>query len=117
MTKQEYFEKLKIAAYNGTFPSTSKDVYGTTTCRYRADKTACCKKRCAIGILIPDEVYDEFIEGNAICRIINFFEIPDNMTLDDLALVQSLHDSMATEWNADEFIKGIKNLACFAGLE
>ena len=62
-------------------------------CHYRgANGTAC-----AVGVLIPDEVYDPMMEGRTVVKLVNdsTFEIPKwmakNATL--LAWLQNVHDT------------------------
>lgn len=114
MTNQEYLEMLVRAAHDGTFPSLNET---RRECRYRNQEG----KRCAIGLIIPDEVYAPAWEGETvhglpqILRTLLKILLPD-MTADELQSVQLLHDqhAMGKEgWNTEQFITDLRQLPCF----
>lgn len=113
MTKQEYFELLKESAYNGTFPSAVKHERGTS-CLYRKDKTAGCKQRCAVGLLIKDEDYDSDLDLSPAYEVLHLVDIPEGMTEGDLLNVQMAHDDEArrNEFSPARFMESIM-LGCF----
>lgn len=113
MTKQEYYDLLVESARNGVFPSYADDV-----CRFRMDETPACRQRCAIGLLIKDEMYDPGMEWNTIKEICDSgsMEVPEGLSYLDLSRIQSTHDCNTEEaytWNADTFIAQLNLLPCF----
>lgn len=121
MTKQEYFDLLVQSASDGTFPSITIKGDVRDNCRYRADGTANCKQRCAVGLLIPDEMYDPTLEGMSAYKLYHHLEslpIPDGLKLRDLFRIQQAHDSMAlVGWDEEEFLEVISDLDCFLGVD
>jgi len=114
MDKWEYKRLLEQSAVDGTFPSYINDP--TSYCLYRKDKTASCKQRCAIGVLIPDELYDPTIEyGIGTNKVLDKFNIKvDGLSTQDFLYIQSCHDENASEcWDSNQFISDINNLDCF----
>lgn len=113
MTKQEYYDLLVKSAQDGTFPS-----YEDSECRYRADRTALCKRRCAVGVIIPDESYSTDMEGCGVSSALIDPWIPDGMTLRDMGFVQDAHDTLADchieTWKASKFVMKLNLLNCFA---
>ena len=78
----------------------------------------CCYKnqegaRCAVGVLIPDDLYHPIIEGNPAKRLPDvilkniFQETPTEIELAFLGLVQSIHDRYnwagGTDW--EEYLR------------
>lgn len=114
MTKREYYDLLVKSASDGTFPSGAP-----MDCRYRDDGTPGCPKRCAIGLLIPDEKYVEEMEGRNMLVLghsyPNAVTMPDGLTVEDLGSVQRLHDFAFDDgdWLSDEFLAGLDKLPCF----
>lgn len=97
-TAQAYYDSLVADATNGNFPAVSKE----GRCRYRADGTASCQKRCAVGKLIPDESYDSRIEGMHVTMPPVhglLFGVPVGIEKYDLWYIQNAHDSTARAWN------------------
>jgi hypothetical protein len=58
---QEYYDQLMAACDDGTFPSYAPDEGNSNGCWYRSPDG----KRCAVGIRIPDELYDPELEGTS----------------------------------------------------
>lgn len=117
MTKREYYDLLLKSADDGTFPSVGPSM---RSCLYRADQTAACKRRCAVGLLLPDDEYIPDMEGLGVTsledRYRSRFVMPEGMKLDDLDYVQRLHDGVAQQgggWDATRFKADLKQLHCF----
>ncbi len=60
MTKQEMFDTVATHL----FSQGKQALYGDGTCAYRGDEGT----KCAIGCLIPDDVYTEDMEGRGIAE-------------------------------------------------
>ena len=128
MTKVQYIMLLAKACRDGIFPS----VIGRG-CRYRGENG----KKCAIGVLIPDEVYqpqfddmkligpsfsetsmsahelDDYCTRNKLELNVN--ELVDGLKVGDLAQIQHIHDTLAQQKGSDssEFIIFLQNMKCF----
>lgn len=114
MTKQQYFDLLVSTSERGLFPAV-----GNFGCAYRTGTG----RRCAVGLLIPDDQYRRNMEG---FDAFNLFRtspelqqfIPEGMTAMDLDRVQACHDRRSgDDWNHADFVAGLKGLPCFAGQE
>lgn len=76
------------------------------TCKYRHPESG---ERCAIGALIPDDSYDELMEGRLVGTVIHRYEGVANALVNvDMALLRELqtaHDyptgGMVSNWPAD----------------
>lgn len=105
---QEIFDKVvnhlrqqnaKSLAYN---PDGSiKTMHGSEVCLYRTDDG----KKCAAGILIPDEEYSSRMEGVSIDELVNsyefLFELKPNISL--LLELQHIHDTFKVHNWENEF--------------
>lgn len=122
MTKAQYLGLLLKSAEDGTFPSAEG-----WRCRYRADSTAACEQRCAVGLLIPDEKYTPAMERRGVREVLREFpgavDIPDGMDYWDMANVQAAHDDWVSLWRDDPargregFLGQVRKLSCFEGVE
>lgn len=116
LTAREYYDLLVRSAKDGTFPSF--DVK-TKTCLYQSPCSDGIVYRCAIGILIPDHLYDiQFDRANMkvddLPKSVLEQVTPFDMTLIDLNNIQRCHDELANRiWNTAEFIASINRLDCF----
>lgn len=95
LTKQEYLDRLLAACEDGTFPS----VGFTGGCAYRADETATCKQRCAVGLLISDDKYESVMDsGNyslsRLCKE-DVVEPVEGFGVNELRIVQMYHDDIS----------------------
>lgn len=117
MNKWDYKALLEESAFNGVFPSIDRD-----GCSYRKTFEANCISRCAIGLLIPDELYDVRMEFKNINDLVE--EYPeleeyikvDGLSIKDLRDIQNTHDKFddfCKIWNPNEFIEDLNNLPCF----
>jgi hypothetical protein len=118
MTKREYFDLLVRTSAAGLFPAVeeSEESTGFVGCRYRTPDG----RKCAGGLLIPDEDYDEVMEGRMIITVLERWDlkdhVPEGMTPEDLSFVQGAHDSRArlrTDWDHEEFVADLLRIRCF----
>lgn len=106
MTDQELFDK--VARHLLTQGRKSVDGNGSL-CRYRG----CGGLKCAIGVLIPDELYSPELEGNpawstAVCRAAGLYEGVRHLA----QCLQDVHD----EREPDEWRRGLLCVAETFGL-
>lgn len=111
MTKQEYYDLLVRTSAEGGFPSMEGG-----RCRYRTDTG----RRCAVGLLIPDEMYEPGMETNNAYWLERRFPqvqavFPDEMDADELRRVQTVHDELAQDlgWDHQSFVANLNTLHCF----
>lgn len=125
LTKQEYYDALVRAAQDGTFPAVKYSGWGRECC-YRLDGTPACLKRCAVGILIPDEDYRPEMEGSYWLWPSEVRDSirPEGMEDVDIARVQYIHDhlsmSVVNGWEpyfAATLVRRINLLSCFADVQ
>lgn len=109
MTKLEYLNLLETTSASGLFPSRDDQ---HATCRYRDSRG----RKCAVGLLIPDEKYDSTIEAKHAGAAYEMcpFDLPEGVTIDQLMLVQDAHDLHArlmddgSSWNHNGFMDNVK---------
>ena len=91
MTNQEVYDKVKAHLLTQKAKSISKKY---ALCKYRMIRST---KRCAIGCLIPDNLYEKEMEGNAVDDLLrNFPKVKkffDGVSSDLLAALQIVHDN------------------------
>jgi hypothetical protein len=107
MTKQDYYNLLVQCAQDGTFPS-----HQDGTCRYRGPH----ETRCAFGILIPDEEYEEEMEGQDLTLLDREFVdylTPEGIPFRELLKIQKIHDGLSEIFSSEQFIRSINALPCF----
>lgn len=116
MTKKEYYDLLVETSAAGGFPSVEAD---SGHCKYRGPNG----KKCAVGLLIPDELYDPRMDnpGGAsdVLTVATRYPkvaavFPDGMTASDLKSVQEVHDSISYGWAHGVFVERLNALPCFA---
>jgi hypothetical protein len=119
VTKQEYYDLLCKSAVDGTFPSFIS--YGPEgkikTCTYRGPGN----KKCAAGLLIPDEKYYPELEKRMCTdkEVQNVIVLPEKMTIDDVKKCQEAHDRLLLydiQLDSINFIQSINKLACFVNV-
>lgn len=102
MTNQEIFTTVKTHLLSQQAKSVLPAPPGVTTptCAYRGVNGL----RCAVGCLIPDELYDRYMEGKSIEDIFVDYPALDSMFCSQLSLLDHLrgvHDDQAVEdWPA-----------------
>lgn len=109
MTKQEIFEKIAthLLTQNKksmtTFPITK--VRDGQICAYRGDNNT----KCAVGLLIPDEIYNENMEKKNVQELLEEFPLAlshlkleeDDKRIFLLIDMQSIHDNIEPyEWKS-----------------
>lgn len=114
MTRQEYKELLIQCARDGTFPSYEESLGGKKICRYRGPGN----KKCAAGVLIPDDKYTSEMEGRGIFAsfVEKSIQVPEGMLVEDLFYVQQIHDNLVHAWDPKVFIEEIEKLPFFKGV-
>lgn len=105
---QEYYNEVIRRVRLGLFPAvTLRD--DILVCVYRGDND----KECLGGICIADIDYEENLEGKLIYDVERRVSIPEGMDIDNLAELQSLHDSMFKNWSNRKFVNQLNLLFCF----
>lgn len=117
MTKREYFELLVKTSEAGGFPSVAMCVSlcgSKLRCLYRGPDG----RKCAVGLLIPDDKFDPAINSDAVYDVIDRVDVPEGMSEGDLNDCQKAHDALAREreWPHDDFVALLRELPCFRGL-
>ncbi len=112
MTTQECYEAIR--AYFNQPGAVLASTHNS--CRYRTEEGA----KCAVGCLIPDELYSPALEGSGIDKdwLISHREIAEIVVGVDLKFLRSaqvLHDQVAKD--ARSFVAGLDILANAFGLE
>ena len=101
MTKQEYKKLLIDTSAAGMFPSVRDG-----QCAYRGDDG----RKCAIGVAIPDSVYDPSVEGWGIPDVIYIIDVI-GVTKKELSKCQYAHDTLSiTGWNHEAFVRNIESI-------
>lgn len=83
-------------------------------CKYRLNHEASSPTRCAVGVLIPDELYDENWEGKGATALYSTLRctgvIDSGVSKNFLSALQRLHDSAAARsYGPDVFVRVLKN--------
>lgn len=115
MNKQEYYDLLVKTSLEGGFPAIERS---SNSCKYRSSNG----KKCAVGIIIPDNVYEKRFEGRSINQILKHYcfdqsWIPDGIRISDLKNIQILHDCNTDNWNHNYFIRCLNSLPCFSEIQ
>ena len=116
MTKKEYLELLQKSAKDGTFPGydTEKGI-----CRYQVPGS---KQRCAIGVAIPDEVYQNTSrpESRSLQELLKDYGwkdyLPEGVTARVASSIQEQHDDCCRPdgtFDSDKFIERIRSVPYF----
>lgn len=111
---QEWLDKLIQTSLENNFPSLDDD---GDVCRYRGR----LGRECAIGVVIPDELYDKAIEGADASYVVEqSFCLPKwvrEFSVAALKEVQSTHDLTAYngQWNHAEFMERLRDCEIFKG--
>lgn len=107
MMKQEYLELLIKTSAEGGFPAIDYD----GVCSYRAPDG----RRCAVGLVIPDDVYSEDMEGDNVLDISDDYdlgELVEGVNLMQLHGLQKSHDSLASQetWDHNKFVASVREI-------
>lgn len=124
MNKYEYFRLLVETSKNGGFPAVKKnELTGKYKCCYRTDDG----KKCAIGLIIPEEKYNVDFEDRPYRYLVQtdcFNAYIEDVTTNQLDKIQTLHDQILSEyntvvleWNHQYFVKGLKDILRINDLE
>lgn len=102
MTRQESFNHICRNLIAATRPSVYRDdTIEETRCQYRGEDGA----KCAVGWLIPDDLYHPHMEGKSVLRLFaDHPELRKEPTLKEwtshlLCDLQQIHDGAAVEWH------------------
>ena len=105
LTGQGIFDRVVTHLLTQNARSTETDRFGSINCAYRGERGMAC----AVGCLIPDELYDCLIEGESVgdIRILNMLEragiSPEVELLSDL---MGTHDDIeVSDW--PNYLNGI----------
>lgn len=101
MTPQEIFNT--VATHLFTQGERAMYYWGVIRCAYRNDSG----QKCAVGCLIPDEVYNTAMEDMGVVNLVKTFGalptfIASNLCL--LEMLQNVHDD-ATAWATEKTLK------------
>jgi hypothetical protein len=103
-TQQAFETVVKHLRKQGCRSQQDTTVNGTITCMYRIPENGLM---CAVGALIPDEVYQESFEGTAIRRLLRdepaVNELFRKVNMNLLEDLQEVHDKQAVEDWEDAF--------------
>lgn len=113
-----FFEKIKKAAHDGTFPSLQYDEdKGWVRCKYRFFDDNGKEHRCLAGLLLDrgDPIQEgEPVNGTTMNKVFNKYAEKMGIQLDDLYKLQCIHDRWAREgWNAEGFLDDVKSTGLF----
>jgi hypothetical protein len=119
---QDLYDDLVSRTRTGLLPSYDPD---KNSCLYRRTMRPEDEVRCVAGIFIPDDKYrpgfdcygpvDAFVANGQQ----NVFDLPDWMTIEDLAELQNAHDNACKmgEPFAPAFVDNLNRMLLFAGCE
>lgn len=101
MTRQESFNHICRNLIAASAPSVYWNDPLEKICQYRGEDGT----KCAVGWLIPDDLYDPHMEGKTVLRL--FVDYPElrkeplfkEWTSDLLCDLQHIHDGAATAWH------------------
>ena len=105
MTKEEYLAELETRSLNGMFPA----INDNGDCRYRTPGV----RKCAIGILIPDDKYNPIMEGSSVSYLTDKYglQLPEWLTQKQATELQNVHDDTCWEkWNHELFMKQVRQI-------
>ena len=120
LTAKQYFDLLVKTSSEGGFPAVTR----SGSCCYRMENG----RKCAVGIIIPNEIDTYAFEGSGISDLTDYARellqirswIPDGILEGDLQKVQECHDNQVLHydyflppWNHDKFVESLSELECF----
>lgn len=102
MNRQESFNHICRNLIAASAPSVYRDdTIEETKCQYRGEDGA----KCAVGWLIPDDLYNPHMEGKTVLRLfVDHPELQEEPTFKAwtsylLCELQEMHDNAAVEWH------------------
>ena len=102
MNRQESFNYICRNLIAASAPSVYRDdTIEETKCQYRGEDGA----KCAVGWLIPDDLYHPHMEGKSVLRLfVDHPELQEEPTFKAwtsylLCELQEMHDNAAVEWH------------------
>ena len=115
MTKLEYKDLLIKTSLAGLFPCTCSIVRTDISppCLYKSPDNG---RKCAVGILIPDDRYRTSFEGANFRDVVDKGvgdNMPEGLTIEDLQKIQRCHDdqvSYLTAWDHNLFVSNITKI-------
>ena len=121
MTPQEIFDTVATHLFTqgeraGIFVDEDDDSGPEFECRYRTPQGA----KCAVGVLLPDEVYDPGMEGSSVQGICEgSFQVPSWIasTLSLLMDLQHVHDEPLSWYNDKSMLDDLRIIADRYGLD
>lgn len=103
MTKREIFETVKTHLLSQNAKSEDKD---THSCKYRGPGSL----KCAVGVLIPNEMYSEMMEGFGVNALVSEFPSLPAMFKENVVLLRALqrvHDGyQPAQWR--DMLEGVR---------
>lgn len=128
LTAQEYYDLLVKSSMDGTFPSYRMKTGNMTgeklpTCSYRGENGS----RCAIGVIVPDDLYPFLQEGFGIfednLEVIKPL-LPEGISVENARRIQTTHDCLIytydalgncelIPWSPRKFVERINEEGCF----
>lgn len=97
LTDQEIFDKVRDHLLEQGEKAEYVDQFGSSECFYRTDSGL----KCAVGCLIPDELYERGAEGHGVGYLYDKGFLPDvdESSIYILEELQAFHDTVpAHEW-------------------
>ena len=121
MTPQEIFDTVATHLFTqgeraGIFVDEDDDFGPEFECRYRTPHGA----KCAVGVLLPDEVYDPAMEGRSVLGICESgFQVPSWIarTSNLLVALQQVHDEPLSWYNDKSMLDDLRIIADRYGLD
>lgn len=119
LNRQKYLELLIKTSAEGGFPAAKLDnsKFLHFMCYYRLND-----RKCAIGILIPDNVYHKDMECGDVYKLIDRFpslkeHFPKDVAPEEFYNIQQIHDNLAKKcsqqnmkWPHETFVTQIKQI-------
>jgi hypothetical protein len=104
MNAQELFNKVATHLQTQRVPSEKQDDTGAFVCAYRDDKG----NKCAFGCLIPDEGYNETLEGHISSHLFSKMLYPNSTDLRGLEIGPQLALVLTDLLEHQDLIRGLQ---------
>jgi hypothetical protein len=95
LSNQEIFDRVVEGIFAQGGPSITRDPFGNIICLYRSENG----RKCAAGLILPDEEYCLGDEGKPCCEIWWFDNVED---IEFLSKLQKIHDNAALASNESD---------------